>query len=236
MIQISVINESTGIDDKSVQAMLQAFQTQWNRDLAPAWCLEQAQFTWSAKGDKPPAGAWWLVFLDDSDQAQALAYHDLTNDGLPIAKVFVKTIQGAGVSLSVGATHEICEMAVDPTINLSAQDSGGAFWAYEVCDPVEDDKLGYMIDGVLVSNFVTPAWFGFAHAEGQLDYKKKVGKPFEVLAGGYAQTFDPSKGWTQVAPSGSKSWRHGPTPIPGSRRERRARKRTQWEKSKRAFK
>ena len=29
-----------------------------------------------------PAGSWWVVFLDNSDQAGALAYHDLTNEGL----------------------------------------------------------------------------------------------------------------------------------------------------------
>jgi len=57
-------------------------------------------------------GSWWLVFLDDSDQADALAYHDLTEDGLPISKVFVKTILADNASVSVGATHELCEMAV----------------------------------------------------------------------------------------------------------------------------
>jgi len=46
------------------------------------------------KNQMPAAGSWWLVFLDNSDQAGALAYHDLTNDGLPISKVFVKTLQG----------------------------------------------------------------------------------------------------------------------------------------------
>lgn len=53
--------------------------------------------------------------------------------------------------MSVGATHEICEMAVDPTINLAAQDDGDTFWAYEVCDPVEDDQYGYSVDGIRTS-------------------------------------------------------------------------------------
>jgi len=33
---------------------------------------------------------WAMVFLDDADQPGALAYHDLTPDGLPLSKVFVK--------------------------------------------------------------------------------------------------------------------------------------------------
>ncbi|UIF89492.1 hypothetical protein KAF44_29135 (plasmid) [Cupriavidus necator] len=35
-------------------------------------------------------GTWWLVILDDSDQANAYGYHDVTNDGLPLGKVFAK--------------------------------------------------------------------------------------------------------------------------------------------------
>jgi len=34
---------------------------------------------------------WWVVVLDNSDQAGALGYHDLTSAGLPISKVFAGT-------------------------------------------------------------------------------------------------------------------------------------------------
>ena len=40
-----------------------------------------------------------MVFLDNSDQAGALAYHDLTDEGWPISKVFVKTIVGDNASV-----------------------------------------------------------------------------------------------------------------------------------------
>ncbi|HWZ90921.1 MAG TPA: hypothetical protein VNW92_18800, partial [Polyangiaceae bacterium] len=123
MVQFAVINESTAITDAEVRAMVPAFQTQWNRDLAPIWAVQEAQFTWLDRAQTPSPGSWWLVFLDDSDQANALAYHDVTDQGLPIAKVFVRTLLADSAIISVGATHEICEMAVDPTINLSAQDS-----------------------------------------------------------------------------------------------------------------
>ena len=54
-----------------------------------------------------------------------MAYHDLTNEGLPISKVFVKTLQADNASISVGATHELCEMAVDPWLNSAYQDRHG---------------------------------------------------------------------------------------------------------------
>ncbi len=222
MINISVINESTVMSDAAVQAMIPAFQTQWNRDLAPVWVLEQAVFTWTAKGNPVPKTSWWLVFLDDSDQADALAYHDVTDTGLPISKVFVKTIQQDQSSVSVGATHEICEMAVDPTINLAAQDTKGTFWAYEVSDPVEADQYGYDIDGVLVTDFVTPSWFGYQNSSGPFDFQKHALKPFAVLSGGYAQKFT-SKGWVQVNGAEAKLSKRSRVQMApkGSRRARR---------------
>lgn len=223
MIHIAVINESKVITDAEVQAMIPAFSTQWNRDLAPVWALRAAHFAWQDKTKQPPKGSWWVVFLDDSDQANALAYHDVTDEGLPISKVFVRTIQADHASVSVGATHEICEMAVDPTINLAAQDQHGTFWAYEVSDPVEDDQYGYEIGSVLVTDFVTPAWFGFPNATGALDFKKHATKPFEVLSGGYAQKFGKG-GWTQVngaKAEAAKATSRARQPPVGSRRNRR---------------
>jgi hypothetical protein len=222
MVQLSVINESTAISDADVKLMIAAFQTQWNRDLAPVWDLGEAQFTWSLKTQQPPANSWWVVFLDDSDQAGALAYHDVTDTGLPIAKVFVKTLQSDSASVSVGATHEICEMAVDPTINLSAQDHEGTFWAYEICDPVESDQYGYDIGGILVTDFVTPAWFGFQNASGDLDFQRHASQAFAVLSGGYAQKFG-KNGWEQVNGEAvrASAKKHVQLEPPGSRRRRR---------------
>jgi len=227
MTQISVINESHAITDAQVQVMIAAFQAQWNRDLAPIWDLEVAEFTWTAKSQQPPTSSWWVVFLDDSDQANALAYHDLTDKGQPISKVFVKTILDDNASVSVGATHEICEMAVDPTINLAAQDAEGIFWAYEVCDPVEDDRYGYDINGVLVTDFVTPTWFGFKNATGALDFQQHASAPFQILTGGYAQKFGQG-GWTQVTGQAASGKRRIVTPSEGSRRRRRTKTRLRW--------
>jgi hypothetical protein len=227
MIQLAVINESTAMQDAAVQAMIPAFNQQWNQDLQSIWGVDQGTFTFVPQGQAPAAGTWWVVFLDNSDQAGALAYHDLTNEGLPISKVFVATILSDKASVSVGATHEICEMAVDPWLNSAYQDPQGTFWAGEVCDPVEDAQYGYEIGGVLVTDFVTPNWFAHQHAQSQIDFKGHATRAFAVLTGGYAQKFDPKKGWVQV--TGAKA-QHSlrATAATGSRRERRAR---QWKQA-----
>jgi hypothetical protein len=234
-INIAVMNQSTAIADAEVQKMLQAFEQQWNSDLLPVWGVEPSVFTFVAKGQSPASGAWWLVFLDDSDQADALAYHDLTDEGLPISKTFVKTILADKASVSVGASHELVEMAVDPWLNAAYQDSQGVFWAAECADPVEDDQYAYQIGDVLVSDFVTPNWFGHQHAQGAIDFKGHSRAAFEVISGGYAQKFDTQQGWVQV--TGSKAFHsaRGAMAPAGSRRERRVRQWRHWERSSPTF-
>jgi hypothetical protein len=236
MVQIAVINESTAVADGDVQRMIPAFNSQWNNDLNSVWGVGAATFAFNPKQQSPPAGSWWVVFLDNSDQANALAYHDLTNEGLPISKVFVRTIQTDKASLSVGASHEICEMAVDPWLNSAYQDQQGVFWAGEVCDPVEADQYGYQIGGILVSDFVTPNWFGHKNAVGAIDLQQHAKSAFEVLTGGYAQKFDPHKGWVQVTGAEAARTMRGSQAAAGSRRERRARGWHQWVRSGHTFK
>lgn len=226
MIRIAVINESTAIADGQIRAWMPAFQRQWSKDLAPIWMVDDAAFTFLHK-DKPPArGTWWVVFLDDSDQADALAYHDLTNEGFPLSKVFVKTLQADKASISVGATHEICEMAVDPWLNSAYQDKHGVFWAGEICDPVEDDQYGYNIKigntTTLVTDFVTPNWFAHEHSGSQMDFRRRASRPYQIMAGGYAQKFDPKKGWVEVSGRALSTSRAAHA-MDGTRHERRMR-------------
>ncbi|HEY1933518.1 MAG TPA: hypothetical protein VGG99_16015 [Acetobacteraceae bacterium] len=225
MSHIAVINESSKISDADVRKMLPAFNQQWNQDLRPIWGTEAAKFGFVRNGHAPPAGAWWMVFLDNSDQANVLAYHDLTNEGWPIAKVFVESILSDNGSVSVAATHELCEMAVDPWVNTAYLDSHSVFWAGEICDPVEDDGYGYEIGGVLVTDFVTPDWFGHQHAGTQIDFRRHAGKAFEIMSGGYAQKFELHHGWQQVTGAKARHSKMAVHPAPGSRRERRSR---QW--------
>ena len=99
-----------------------------------------------------------MVFLDDADAPGALAYHDLTPDGFPISKVFVKTTLKSKELVSVSASHELVEMLVDPAINLWANGpDADQMWAYESADPVEADSFD--VGGFAMSDFVFPAWF-----------------------------------------------------------------------------
>jgi len=200
MIQIAVINASTVVSDSDVKKMSDAIQVQIDRDWAPAWGIP-AKLTLVPRGQKPPASMWWQAILDNADQAGALGYHDLTSAGLPIGKVFAKTTLDAGDLVSVTLSHEVLEMLGDPDINLIVQ-KGPRAYAYEVCDAVEDDSLGYDINGVRVSDFVYPQYFETfwkRHAT-KFDHLGHLNGPVPALThGGYMSYLDFGSGqWKQI--------------------------------------
>jgi hypothetical protein len=232
--QISVINESTVLTDADVTPVVVALQQQVTNDFRPVWGTD-AVLTTIPQGTQPPAGTWWLVILDDSDQAGALGYHDLTPDGLPIGKVFAASDLKAGTSWTVTASHELLEMLADPNINLTVfvqnADTTGTLYAYEVCDACEDDSLGYQINNTLVSDFVYPTWFENFRTQGstQFDRQNKIQSPLQLLPGGYIGVFNVSAGtgWQQqTAERTPTNLRH--RGHVGSRRERRSISRNQW--------
>ena len=133
----------------------------------------------------PKPTDWQFVYFDDADTAGALGYHDLTKDGQPVAKVFVKTTLADNQLVSVTASHELFEMVIDPIANLWAEAADGTEYAYEMSDPVEEDT--FLVDGIQMSNFVHPSWFEpFKHPPGtKFDHLGLLKKPFAMTKGGY---------------------------------------------------
>ncbi len=243
-IKVSVSNGSTVLTDDQVRAAVPALQKQVSHDFAPPWGVD-ADLDFVPNGQQPPAGHWWLVVLDNSDQAGALGYHDMTPEGLPLGKVFAGTDLEFKSEWTVTASHELLEMLGDPAINLTAltmtafdvgQPVVGRLWAYEVCDACEADNDGYKIDGVLVSDFVYPPWYESFRQAGstQFDHQLRITEPFQLLPGGYMSVYDMTSGtgWQQISrplpqPIGPAVQR---APV-GSRRDRRRTPRNQWVKS-----
>ena len=142
---------------------------------------------------KPESSDWQFVYFDDADTAGALGYHDITKNGQPVSKIFVKTTLQANEVVSVTACHELFEMVIDPIANLWAQADDGTEYAYEMSDPVEEDI--FLVDGIKMSNFVHPAWFEpFKHPPGtKFDHLGLLTKPFSMTKGGYVITMKNGK-------------------------------------------
>jgi hypothetical protein len=169
-------------------ALIAALGDYVDKYFSPVWGTP-ARIIDAGAGPVPP-GCWGLAFMDDSDQPDALGYHDLTDDGLPLSKVFVRDTLGAGDKVSVTASHEIAEMLVDPAIQLGARGPDGSTWyAYETADAVEREEFD--VNGIAMSNFVFPAWFEGFRAPGstRFDYLDHCTQPFELRPGGYISVY-----------------------------------------------
>lgn len=180
-VTIACINHATvglGVPFDKLTATLQKC---FDQHFLPVWGYPVKLY--DAKVAKPTD--WQLVYFDDADAAGALGYHDLTKDGQPVAKIFVKTTLADRQLVSVTAAHELFEMVIDPIANLWAQAKDGTEYAYEMCDPVEEDT--FVVDGIPMSNFVHPAWFEpFDHPSGtKFDHLGLLTKPFSMTKGGY---------------------------------------------------
>lgn len=204
-MRIYVKNASTVISDAQLLDALPAFRRQ-TYHVREWWrtSIEDLIF-----GEPPIPEAWQIIVADDSDQADALGYHDFTPGGRPISYVFAKTAMDNHYSWTVTFSHELVEMIADPWISALMQTTNDAAYALELGDPVEADDLGYTIHAsghapVLVSDFVTPNWF-VPGSPGTYDYKGHCSKPLQILDGGYAYVLDLNGGgWGAFDSNGKK--------------------------------
>ncbi len=236
---IAITNQSTVLTDSQVEAVLPALQKQVSDDFKAYWDIE-CSLTFLPK-DQPLIAGWWqIAILDDPDQADALGYHELSANGLPLGKIFARLDLDNGYKWTVTFSHELLEMLADPWIAALMQAADGTFYALEVCDAVEADHLGYDIHGVAVSDFITPSWYEPTHAD-RVDFKRRITKPGEIALGGYMSVFDPQKGWIQIQKqtadrftmqSISLGLLNKDIPV-GSRRHRRTVPRNEWRRSER---
>lgn len=94
--------------------------------------------------------------------------------------------------LSLTISHECLETIINPYIekfgnpvDLSLQNSRGEPF-FEICDICQTKQFGYRINGILVSNFVTPNYYDKNFTKGvRYDFLGKVETPGQILEGGY---------------------------------------------------
>lgn len=241
MIILAIVNQSSVVSDAMLAEVVDAIQYQVRRDFAPIWGVD-AQLVLVGHAAVAPKGAWQMVILDDSDQAGALGYHDVTAEGLPLGKAFIRSDVLAKRPWSTTISHEVLEILADPDISLSVEYAGTkktVFFAREVCDPCQDDKWAYTVtvssplSPVLVSDFVLPGWYHAWRNYPYYDFARHIKKPLQILEGGYQSIYDPTsgRGWQEVDAKSNPVSAFDARARVGSRRERRHLQRVQWQTS-----
>lgn len=219
--RVAIVNASTVIGDSVGSAYTAALAIQVSRDLAPAWGTPASVYYVPKGGSLLNPADWAIALVDNPDIAGALGYHDTTKTGQPFGKAFMATSLHAGVDPCSVISHELCELLVDPRVQLCASKQTRTsieFVALETCDAVENDS--YSINGEQVSNFVLPPYFDAKEKSGvKYDFLGLITAPFEIRPGGYLSVFIPGRGWTQQT-HGDVETVEARGPV-GSRREKR---------------
>jgi hypothetical protein len=181
---IVCINEATEDLGVDFDRLIPALQKYLDKHFVPVWGTPARL----VKGKKPRPGTWTLLFLDDQDSEKAkregwVGLHHLEGD--PFAKVFVRSVLAIGEEVSVAASHELAEMLVDPGINLWCRGPDSLFYAYEVCDAVEEEE--FLVNRIPMCDFVYPAYFDVFRKpkSAQFDHMNKLKRPFQILKRGY---------------------------------------------------
>lgn len=198
-IAVAMVKRCSVLTDYQASSTIAAFQAQINEDVAPIWSCPSIKLSFVAGHEQVPAGVWPIYLLDTSDQPGAGGFHEDTGK-VPDGKVFCADAIKYGINWTVDFSHELIEMLVDPQTNRWVPAPGmpdGWQVIVEPGDPVEDDACGYEKNGVLVSNFVTPAYYGLGN--GKLDFRGRMRNVFpSLMPGGYVSFTDTAGNIRQI--------------------------------------
>src|SRR5215467_13165622 len=78
-------------------------------------------------------------------------------------------------------------------VGSEVQDAPGEFeYLVEACDPCEADQYAYSIQGITVSDFITPHFYDPVATEGtRYSFGGNITRPREILPGGYISFANP---------------------------------------------
>lgn len=184
---IALISHSSIVSQSELSDYVAPYQTYVSQLLSHTYGLD-AQIVAPSDGRKPAHG-WAMYFADRLNQPGAAGYHSDSHHQ-PAAY-----IDASEEPLFTGS-HELAEMLVDPAGNSlyaapspDPADKGKLVQILdEVCDPCEDASLGVAVDGVSLSDFITPK-FGNG-AAGPYDAADKLKSAREVAINGYISWID----------------------------------------------
>jgi hypothetical protein len=199
LVHVALVPETANsVDPADLARVAAAVQRQISRDFGPIWGIDATVDAFPAL-ELVPLG-YWPVIITHRDLGDDEGFH-LTSDREPYA--IVEALPG----WSLTASHEILEMLADPsgtrTIPTVSPDPDAPFarveFLLEICDPCQSADCAYTVNDVLVSDFVTPAFFeppgrGQAGRPPDYSFRGNIEGPQRLARGGAMTWLDRALG------------------------------------------
>ncbi len=201
---IAVTSMTHQLRFEDLQRMVAAVQKQLTRDYYPVWQrpTNVVAVRW---GDPWPHGYWHAYIKDSIGAPGASGYHTDKNRQ---PQIFVQWngFENTAITLS----HECLEAATDPfgnrLITANLPGIGACSVLAEIADPPEAES--YLIDGVPVSDFITPEWYDSEKLPGvRYSFLDRIERPCSLIYGGYVSYIKPGGEWEQ------QTWFDGSSPA-----------------------
>lgn len=210
--QLFIVNKTTCLSNEQINKYIRAVQKQVDHDFYPIWG-QKCVISLTEENLIDRSNSWVFYFLDYPPDSLhlpegVLGFHE-QHDGVPDGYIFAKTDLDNGLDPCVTFSHEVLELLADVyTTWCALVEVNGVtpmLYSIEVCDAVEDDGDGYMIDDCRVSNFLYPEWFNPTSRNVKYDHRGLCKAPLEIRPGGYMPVFDfKDTQWKQIAGPESK--------------------------------
>ena len=193
VIQVGLVDTTGRIDVELMHAVAAALNLQVTRDLPQFWPV-QATVRYLPSATQVPVGVWPVQLVTKLPPGEG-GFH-LNKHNQPYSKVIASPQSD---EWTIDASHETIEMLVDPYGNRlqssqsieivggKIQDGTGEFeYLVEACDPCEADNCAYPIQGVAVSDFITPRFYDPVVTPGtRYSFTGAIKAPRQILPGGY---------------------------------------------------
>jgi hypothetical protein len=193
LIQIGLVDTTGRIDVALVQAAAAALNVQVTRDLPQFWPI-QAIVRYLPHATQVPVGVWPVQLVTKLPPGEG-GFH-MNKHNQPYSKVIASPTSD---EWTIDASHETIEMLVDPygnklqssqsieIVSGNIQDGTGELeYLVEACDPCEADKYAYPIQGIAVSDFITPRFYDPVVTPGtRYSFTGAIKAPRQILPGGY---------------------------------------------------
>jgi hypothetical protein len=188
---VALVADPNDVPTNDLAVVAAALNVQVTRDLGPLWGITASVTPFASPADVPVG--MWPIIIKRNVLPAGEGYHQDKDHNQPYAIVEYQE----DCRWSHPASHECCEMLVDPSGNrmvagTSPDGKRRVLYCLEVCDPCQDSAYAYFINGIRVSDFITPAFYQPIGTRGLLaDFAGKISRPHGVLPNGCLCYFDP---------------------------------------------